>query len=366
MVSDTTITGVNVRLVSIPLERPLLTAAFPIPAIDTALVEVHTKGGASGVAWSFAFGRGKVASLVHLIEDLSNVIIGEDALMVRGLRERLLKTVGFIGQRGLAAEAISTLDTGCWDIIGKNAGLPLYKVLGGLRDSVEAYASQGLWLDRNRDDLAAEARGLIDAGFHAVKMRAGIQDEDEDVERVRAVREAIGPDSKLMIDVNQAWNLKQTLRMAKRFEPFDIFWLEEPMPFEQLGRYQAATAAISMPLCTGESNYYGDEIVRLTTERAADIVMPDLMRMAGVTGWLDAVRATDVLRGTVTPHLFMEHSSHLAAASPNVMWQEYQPWWQPIMRYPIEMNDGKILLSQRPGFGIELDQTAVSRFEVKG
>lgn len=365
MATDTRIVAVNSRLLSIPLEKPLLTAAFPIPAIDTALVEVHTAGGATGVAWSFAFGQGKVASLIRLIEDVSELVIGEDALMVTGIWEKLVKSSGFIGPRGLAAAAISTLDTACWDIVGVTAGLPLYKLLGGYRGAVETYASQGLWLDRTRDDLAAEARALIEAGFIAMKMRAGLVDEDEDIERVRAVREAIGPEIGLMIDVNQAWDLKQTLRMARRLEEFDLLWLEEPMPFGRIADYTAVSAAITMPLCTGESNYYKDEIVRLVTERATDIVMPDLMRMGGVTEWMTAVKACEALGATVTPHLFMEHSTHLAAASSNVVWQEYQPWWQSIMKYPIEIADGKIQLSDRPGFGISLDQAAVSAFEVK-
>lgn len=364
MVPETQIVNVTSRFLSIPLEKPLRTAAFPIPAIDTALVEVHTAGGASGVAWSFAFGRGKVASLIRLIDDFSTLIVGADVLMVSNLWEKLVKSSGFIGPRGLAAAAIAALDTACWDIIGVVAGLPIYKLLGGYRGSVEAYASQGLWLDRSRDELAAEAHALVEAGFSAVKMRMGLADENEDIERVRVVREAIGPDRGLMVDVNQAWNLKQTLRMARRLEEFDLLWLEEPMPFQRLRDYAAVQAAIAMPLCTGESNYYKDEVVQLVTERAADIVMPDLMRMGGVTEWMKAVRACEALGATVTPHLFMEHSTHLAAASPNVIWQEYQPWWQPIMAQPFELSDGEIRLSDRPGFGIALDYEAVARFEV--
>jgi L-alanine-DL-glutamate epimerase-like enolase superfamily enzyme len=364
MVAETRIAKVTTRFLSIPLDKPLRTAAFPIPAIDTALVEVHTAGGASGVAWSFAFGRGKVASLIRLIDDLSTLVVGQDALMVSHLWEKLVKSSGFIGPRGLAAAAISTLDTACWDIAGIVAGLPIYKMLGGYRESVETYASQGLWLDRSRDELAAEARSLIEAGFTAVKMRAGLADENEDIERVKAVREAIGPDHGLMVDANQAWDLKQTLRMARRLEAFDLLWLEEPMPFERLDDYGAAKVAMAMPLCTGESNYYKDEAVQLVTRRATDLVMLDLMRMGGVTEWMKAVKACEALGATVTPHLFMEHSAHLAAASPNVIWQEYQPWWQPIMAQPIELADGKIKLSDRPGFGIALNYDAVSAFEV--
>lgn len=269
MESGTTIEKVNTRFLSIPLEHPLITAAFPIPAIDTALVQVRTRDGHEGVAWSFAFGKGRVASRVRLIEDLGTLAVGHDALATESLWAKLSKAVGFIGHRGLAAAAISTIDTASWDIRGKAAGLPVHQLLGSYRSEVETYASQGLWLDRSKEQLADEARVLVEQGFRAVKMRAGLPDEDEDIARVRSVREAVGPKIKLMVDVNQAWDLKQTLRMARRLEEFDLFWLEEPMPFQQVDDYVRATQVISMPLCTGESNYLKDEVLNLLQSRAA-------------------------------------------------------------------------------------------------
>lgn len=364
MPSGTAITDVTASLLSIPLDEPLVTAAFPIPAIDTALVQVRTADGHEGVAWSFAFGRGRVASVIRLVEDLAELAIGADATETEALWARMSKAVGFIGQRGVAALAMSTIDTACWDIKGKAAGLPVHRLLGGSRRRIEVYASQGLWLDRSRERLAADAEALVAAGFRAVKMRAGLADPAEDVARVRTVREAIGPDVGLMVDANQAWDLKQTLRMAEAFEEFDLLWLEEPMPFSQVTDYAAVREAIPMPLCTGESNYLKDEIRTLADRRAADIVMPDLMRMAGVTEWVKAAHLCEGFGLPVTPHLFMEHSAHLACATPNSVWQEYQPWWQPIMAEPVEVVDGCIELSDDPGFGIELSPSAVDAYRV--
>lgn len=364
MPSGTAITDVTASFLSIPLDEPLVTAAFPIPAIDTALVQVRTVDGHEGIAWSFAFGRGRVASVVRLVEDLAELAVGADAAETESLWARMSKAVGFIGQRGVAALAMSTIDTACWDIKGKAAGQPVHRLLGGARSRIEVYASQGLWLDRSREELAAEAEALVGAGFRAVKMRAGMTDPAEDVARVRTVREAIGPDIGLMVDANQAWDLKQTLRMAGAFEEFDLLWLEEPMPFSRVADYAAAREAIPMPLCTGESNYLKDEILTLADRRAADIVMPDLMRMAGVTEWVKAAHLCESFGLPVTPHLFMEHSAHLACATPNSLWQEYQPWWQPIMTRPVEVVDGCIELSDEPGFGIELSPSAVDAYQL--
>lgn len=364
MATGSTIDEVTCSFLTIPLERPLVTAAFPIPAIDTALVQVRTKDGHEGVAWSFAFGRGRVASLVRLVEDLGELALGADALGPEALWSRMADAVGFIGRRGIAALAMSALDTACWDIAGKAAGLPVYRLLGGYRNRIETYASQGLWLDRTVDELAEEARELVDAGFTAVKMRAGLPDPMEDVRRVQRVREAIGPDVKLMIDANQAWDLKRTLRMADLFQEHDIFWLEEPMPHGDVEAYAVAAPAMPMPLCTGESNYLKDELLRLAQRRATDYVMPDLMRMGGVTEWMKATRVCEAFGLPVTPHLFMEHSSHLACAAPNAVWQEHQPWWQPIMEEPLPVVDGCIELSEEPGFGIRLSASAVDRYRL--
>lgn len=364
MSRSTIIKTVETHFLSIPLERPLITAAFPIPAIDTAMMQITTEAGLQGAAWSFAFGKGRVASLVRMMEDLGQIAVGHDALDTEALWSKLSGAVGFIGQRGVAAAAMSAIDTSCWDIKGKAAGLPVYRLLGGFRSEIEAYASQGLWLDRSVDDLAKEAAGYVEQGFKAVKMRAGMADENDDVMRVRAVREAIGPDIKLMVDANQAWDLKQTLRMGRKFEEFDLFWLEEPMPYKQVADYARATEALTMPMCTGESNYLKDELLDVVMHRATDYVMPDLMRMAGVTEWMKLAHLCEAHQVKVTPHLFMEHSAHLAAACPNVVWQEYQPWWQPVMAEPIDIVDGNIRLSDKPGFGFELSTKALNEFRV--
>lgn len=364
MNQDTVIESVTVHFVSIPLEQPLITAAFPIPAIDTAMMCVRTRGGLEGWAWSFAFGRGKVASLVRMMEDLGTLVVGRDALATEALWQKMFNAVGFIGTRGVAAAAMSAIDTACWDVKGKAAGLPVYKLLGGYRDSVETYASQGLWLDRSRDDLAREAGRYMEQGFTAVKMRAGKANEDEDVDRIRAVREAIGSDGKLMVDVNQAWDLKQALRMTRKLADLDLFWLEEPMPYQRLDDYRQLSAAAPMPVCTGESFYFKDEILRAVAHRSTDYIMPDMMRMGGVTEWIKVAHACEQYSVKVTPHLFMEHASHLAAACANVVWQEYQPWWQPVMKQPIAFEKGVIRLSSSPGFGFEPDPKALGRFRV--
>ena len=359
------ITNVQTRILSIPFERPLVTASFPIPAIDTVIIEVESDVGERGISWIFAFGRKRVGVLKAMVEDLADIARGEDPFMTEQLWQKMWQAVGFVGRQGITTLAMSAIDTACWDLAGKIARLPVYKLLGGHRATVEAYASQGLWLDRDRDELAHEAEEYVQQGFKGMKMRVGLPDEDEDIARVQTVREAIGPDTALMVDANQAWGVKQAIRMGRRLEEFDLIWLEEPVPFEDIAGSAEVTAALDVAVCTGENNYLKLDFAHLLEARAADIMMPDLMRMGGVTEWLKTAHLCESFQTPVTPHLFMEVSSHLAAACPNAIWQEYQPWWNPILAEPVSFHNGAIHLTELPGFGIEFDESAVNKYELK-
>lgn len=363
--SNTRIHSIDVTLLSLPLTAPMLTATFPITGIDTALTRVRTEDGHVGVGWCFAFGTGRVGPIARFIEELGTVIIGEDAVMTSALWGKLSAHAAFVGRKGIATLAMSTIDTACWDIAGQEAGLPVYRLLGGHTNTVRAYASQGLWLDRSEHELVDEAMAYVEHGFTAVKMRVGLEDMRRDISRVRRVREAIGDDVDLMVDVNQGWSFKQAMYMSEAFKEFDLYWLEEPMPVERVADYAEARARMPMRLCTGESNYLKGELLQLLQSGGADCVMPDLMRMGGVTEWMKAARLCEAFGVEVSPHLFMEHSVHLAAASPNARFQEYMPWWDPILETPVEVEQGVIRLPDRPGFGIDISERAVRRFAVK-
>ncbi len=359
------ITEVRTRLVSIPLARPVVTATFPIPAIDTVLVDVHTDAGVTGLGWLFAFRPKRVRGIQWLVDDLAELLLGEDALAIERCWQKMWRSITFIGHSGAAVLAMAPLDTALWDIAGKVAGLPLYRLLGGTRNAVEAYASEGLWLHLTADELQREAASLTARGFRAMKMRVGGPKPEEDVARVRAVREAIGRETKLMMDANQAWDAPTAIRMGRRLEAFDLTWIEEPLPYEDLEGCAAVAAALDTPICTGETNYTSEDFRRMCELRTADILMPDLMRMGGITEWLKAARLCQAFRRPVTPHLFMEASAHLVAACPNAIWQEHMPWWEPILQEPVDFRDGLIHLRDRPGLGLEWDERAVAKYELR-
>lgn len=356
------ITEVEARAASIPLDVPLRTAQFEIHSVDTVFVDVHTNEGVSGLSWIFAFGHDRVKVLKGMVDDLAGLAVGEDPLMIERLWQKMWRSVGFIGQQGVTILGMSAIDTALWDIAGKVAGLPLYRLLGGYRSEVEAYASQGLWLHNSLDELAEQAQSYVEQGFTGMKMRLGKPDPQEDLERVRVVREAIGPDVALMVDVNQGWDVKTAIRMGRELEAYDLYWIEEPLPYHDVAGMAEVRAALSTAICTGETNYTKLDFLRLLEAKAADIMMPDLMRMGGVTEFRKVAALCEAYNAPVTPHLFMEVSAHLAGACPNAIWQEYQPWWQDCFAEPITFEDGALQLSDRPGLGLEWDREVIETY----
>lgn len=358
------IQSIRTRMVSIPLERPLITATFPITAIDTVLVDVHTNDGLSGLGWVFAFGRGRVRGIQSMIDDIGALIVGEDAGQIERCLQKMRNACTFIGHTGAAVIAISPLETALWDIAGKAAGMPLAQLLGGHKSAIEVYASEGLWLNQSIDELQKQAAGFIARGFTAMKMRAGKANVDEDLARVAAVREAIGPDAKLMVDANQAWDVPTALRFARGCEESQLLWLEEPVYYQDYAGMARIASESTTPLCVGETNYAIEDFRRLCQEGCGHYIMPDLMRTAGISNWMKVAHLAEAFQLPVTPHLFMEVSSHQACALPNAVWQEHQPWWEPIWKEPVDFRDGKIHIRERPGLGVEWDENAVNRYLV--
>jgi L-alanine-DL-glutamate epimerase-like enolase superfamily enzyme len=279
------IARVRPHLLSLPLPRPVKTSAHDIRTVDTVLVEMEADGGAVGTGYCFAFGPKRAQALHLLVEDLLPLYQGQDAATPRAHFERAWRSINFLGHAGLAVMALAALDTACWDLAAQGAGLPLYKFLGGGRDRIPTYASSGLWLDYSIDELLLEARRFLSQGHRAMKMRLG-RSPQEDIERVKRLREAIGPEVKLLADVNQGWDEATAIRVGRELEPFSLYWLEEPLPYEDLEGCARVAAALTMPIATGETDYGSLGMKRHLEVRAADILMPDLQRMGGVTEFL--------------------------------------------------------------------------------
>ncbi len=357
------ITDIVLHRLSIPLPRPVKTAIHDIRSADSVLVEMRSDGGAVGTGYCFAFGAHRAKALHALVDDLIPLYAGQDPSSARALFERAWGAINFLGHAGVAVMALSALDTACWDLAAQASGLPLSRYLGGVRERIPTYASAGLWLDYTADELVREAERFIAQGHRAMKMRLG-RPPKEDLDRVRRLREAIGIEMKLLADVNQGWDEPTAIRVGRELEAFNLYWLEEPLPYENLEGCARVASALATPVATGETDYGYLGMKRHLELRAADILMPDLQRMGGVTGFLKAAALCEAFHTPVSSHLFMEASCHLLAATPNGLILEHMPWWQELFEDPLQLVEGQLLLPQKPGIGIGLNRKALDRFRV--
>ena len=358
------ITRVVVHRLSVPLPRPVRTASHDHAHADTVVVEMRTDQGLVGSGYCFAFGAHRARALAALVEDLVPLWEGRDPAAARAHFAAAWRAINFVGHAGVAMMALAALDTACWDLAARAAGLPLVRYLGGERTRVPTYASAGLWLDYTLDELLAEAARFRAQGHRAMKLRIGRPRPAEDVERVRRVREALGPDVGLLVDVNQGWDEATAIRVGRELEAFDLYWLEEPLPYQDLEGCARVAAALTVPVATGETDYGSRAIKRHLELRAADVLMPDLQRMGGVSGFLDAATLCRAWHQPVSSHLFTEASCHLLAAVENGLILEHMPWWEALYTEPLTVADGHVLVPDRPGLGVDLAPAALARFRV--
>lgn len=358
-----TISRIEVHRLSVPLPRPVRTAIHDHAHADTVVVQMRTDDGLVGSGYCFAFGAARARALSALVEDLVPFYAGKDPRAVTAHHEAAWRAINFIGHSGLAVMALAALDVACWDLAARAAGLPLFRLLGAERRRVPTYASEGLWVDYSIDALLEEAQAFLRQGHRAMKMRLGRGKWREDLERARRLREAIGPDVVLLADVNQGWDEATAIRAGLELESVDLYWLEEPLPYEDLEGCARVSAALTMRVATGESDYGSLAMKRHLDARAADVLMPDLQRMGGITEYRRAADLCRAYQQPVSSHLFMEASCHVLAAAPNALILEHMDWWQALFTEPLALDNGAVVVPDSPGLGVELDPKALARFK---
>ena len=346
--------AVETRPVVVALDAPIGSALGQIREFGCILVTVRA-GGLAGEMLVFTLNNRRTAVLRAMINELADVVVGRDAGHIAGFWARAWRDINFLGHKGVPVVGISAIDGALWDLFGKSCGQPLYRIRGGASDRVPAYHSGGLWLDRSVDQLVAEAEGFVAAGFRAMKMRFSGQDDDTDIARLRAVREAIGPAVRLMADANQGMTEAGAIRLGRRLEEFGLTWFEEPLPAWDVEGLARVAAALDTPVASGETDYTRYGFRRMLELRSADILMPDLQRVGGVSEFMRVGHMAEAHDVPVSSHLFPEQSVSLLGALSNAMYLEYMPWFSRLYRERLAFEDGFAIVPERPGFGFTFD-----------
>ena len=280
------IENIERTVLAFPLARPFRAAIRLIESVDILLVRVACADGIAGCGYAFAFGAADLAAIAASARGLCPLLVGEDAVQVERHSATMFRALALLGAGGpalAALAALSAIDIAVWDVAGQVAGLPLCDMLGGARDCIPVYGSGGS-LQLDTEELVAEAAGFTALGYPAYKFKLG-DDLAQNLERLGAVRRAVGPARKLIVDANQQWKPKEALRVAHAIAPLDVWWLEEPVNAQNVAGCAEVRQRAPMHIATGETNFGIGECARLLEQRAADVLMPNLQRVGGITGW---------------------------------------------------------------------------------
>jgi len=359
------ITHVTTRVLRTPADNPLV-VGLPAPTDTREFVtlELGTDQGAVGLGLTF-FGGALTPALKVAVDELARLTVGEDPTQVEAITAKLRRAAGSSGPGGIFTLALSAVDIACWDLKGKAMNQSVCALLGGLRDRVATYASGALMRPHPTDYLAKAGPRLRDMGFRQMKMQCGSEPTvAASVERVRVMRESIGPDIDLMCDINQLWSVNQAIEIGRRIEPYHLFWLEDPTTHDDYPGMARIADALTTPIAAGEYHYGIVPFRHLLEHRSIDIVMIDLLRAGGITQWMKIAGMAEAFNLPVVSHLVPEIHVHLVAAIPNGLTVEYMPWTLNLYEQTPPIEAGQLVVPKKPGLGLAFDQAAMKRYQV--
>ena len=359
------ISHVTTRILRTPADNPLV-VELPAPTDTREFVtlELGTDQGLTGVGLTF-FGGALTAALRAAVDGLAQLLIGDDPSETEAIAAKARRAAGSSGPGGIFTLALSAIDIACWDLKGKAVGRSVAALLGGLRDRVPTYASGALMRPHPIDYLAKAGPRLRDMGFRQMKMQCGSEPTiAASVERVRVMREAIGPDVDLMCDINQLWSVNHAIEVGKRIEPYHLFWLEDPTAHDDFSGLARIADNLATPIAAGEYHYGIVPFRHMLEARSIDIVMIDLLRAGGITQWMKIAGMAEAFNLPVVSHLVPELHVHLIAAIPNGLTVEYMPWTLRLWEEAPKLEKGQLVVPAKPGLGLAFDQAALKRYQV--
>lgn len=365
------ITDITVQRYVWPRPRPIRNGKYTYVHIGLNLVHVHTDEGIIGIGWGGGTAAGRPGEVVSvLVEHYKQALIGEDPFAYRRHWDAMWEPK-IVGRRGMSTQVLSAIDIALWDLMGKILGTSVHRLLGGYTNRIPAYIAGGYYEEgKGLRELAGEMEENLALNARAVKMKIGGVPIPEDVERVRVVRETVGPDIKVMVDANNAYTAYEAIDMARRIEKYDIFWFEEPVaPDDYRGHAEVARATF-IPVATGENEYTRYGFRDLIEHRSAAIYNADAQILGGITEFMNVAALTAAYDFRIAPHGAQEIHVHLAAAISNglileVYRETVDPMRGRIFKNPLPIDaDGCVTVPDLPGLGVEPDYALLESYRV--
>jgi mandelate racemase len=363
-VASLTFKEIRARPVVLKLKRPVVARIATITEWPLILIDLFTEEGVVGRSYLEPYITKSMRYLVPALQDIGEMLKGRRVVPLE-FYTAARKSLHFVGYEGLALIAASGLDMAAWDTLAKAANLPLCVLLGASVGPVKSYNSNGLWL-KEPEAVAAEALELRDeGGFTGLKLRLGRDHVRDDLRTVDAVRKAVGDDMQLMVDFNQGLDFAEALQRCHMIDDLGLAWIEEPIVYDNLDGYIRLAAEIDTPIQIGENFYGPRELHKALQKNACDLVMPDFMRIGGVTGWLRAAAIAGTAGVPMSSHLYPEVAAHMMRVTETAHWLEWQDWADPILQNPYEIKGGLLHIPDVPGVGLEWNEDAVAANQAK-
>lgn len=332
---------------------------------ETPMVRITDSDGVTGTGYSYTIGTGGHSVIELLKRTLVPAIVGREALEIERIWRDLLFLTHATTTGAITSIALAAIDTALWDLKARKLGLPLHILAGGAQDAIPLYTTEGGWLHLEESALIEDALRAKADGFGGCKLKVG-RPIHEDVRRISAVREAVGPGFEIFTDANQRFNVDEAIRRARAYEPLDIGWFEEPLTAEDISGHTRLVDHTSIPIAVGESLYSAMHFREYLERHACSIIQVDVGRIGGITPWLKVAHMAEAFNIAVCPHFLMELHVGLCAAIPNGRWVEYIPQLDELTTERMTIRDGKAIPSSKPGLGIAWDFEAIERMTVDG
>jgi L-alanine-DL-glutamate epimerase-like enolase superfamily enzyme len=355
------VVSAELRLVDLRPAVPRTDAIQSFVSQETPILTLTDSDGVSGTGYCYTIGAGG-SSIVALLRDhLLPLLVGREAERIESIWHDLLYSAHALSVGPVLSLSLAAIDTALWDLRARRAGLAISQLLGGAHESLPVYSTEGGWLHLSTEDLVRDAQVMQAKGFAGAKIKIGKPDSREDLERVAAVRSAVGDGFEIMVDANQGFRVDDARRRAAMLEGLNLGWLEEPLPADDVNGHARLAAATSVPIAVGESLYSLAQFREYLQQGACSIVQVDVARIGGITPWMKVAHLAESFGVGVAPHFLMELHTQLACSVQNGMWVEYIPQLDPITKTSLFVSEGRAYPSNQAGLGIDWDWNAIDQ-----